>query len=375
VRRIHVLTCRLRVPILLFLVSSASVNASDVFAASRACPDVSGQYSVAGFSTALSDALQILHATQAGFLDSGVELQGVANGELMVRLKSGHTGAWSSQPVAVLRETRDFDCINGALVFKTPVASTHRKTDEGKWYEGSATISLSALGKDQLAINVSFSGSERITLYSYESANVSIPRPGTRTTLRDTIHWPAFAESDSLAPAKPAEATAVIDVRKLLSVAVLGNVRIGGLKLDGDAVVATLKASRSDDVVRLEDRLRAASIGYETRVEPIWSNNGYHMEFLIWSDRDAARSSRPSALRIEHELQRSLPPLVDVAAVKRDGEDYIVTLDINGSASIEEAITRLKANSQFFAGMDLMDGSVRPDAPQIRVARLKLRLR
>jgi hypothetical protein len=359
----------------LILVSSACGNAADASTTSRDCPDLSGRYSVAGFSTALGDALKTLHATQAGFLDSGVELQGPANGELKVGVKSGHTGAWSSRPVAVLRDGQDFDCKDGSLVFKSAVASTHRKTDEGKWYEGSATIALSSLGDDELAIHVNFTGSERITLYSYDSANVSVPRLGTRTTLRDAIRWPAFADSDSMAKVEPAEPVEVLDVRKMLSAAVLGNVQVGGIKPSGNEVLATLRAPRSDDVTRLEDRMRAASIGYEAKVEPIWSNNAYYMEFLIWSGSADGRPSRPSALRIESELQRSLPPLVDVATVKRNGDDYIASININGSASIKDAITRLKANSKIFAQIDLIDENARADAPQIRVARLKLRVR
>jgi hypothetical protein len=244
------------------------------------CPDVSGQYSVTGFGKALGDVLQALQAEQAGFRDSGVELHGAADGELTVGVKSGSTGVWSTRPVVVLQKGKDFDCKGGALLFH-PVADTSRKTDEGTWYEGASTISLSAGGHGELVIDVSFTGSERISLFSYESANVSVPRLGTRTTLREAIRWPAYSDPVPPVAKSSGESNGVADVRAQLTSAVLGNVILGWVGAGAAGVEVTLNAPHSDDIARFEERLRVASINYRITTAPIWTNNAYYMALEI----------------------------------------------------------------------------------------------
>ncbi|MBK7012356.1 MAG: hypothetical protein IPH43_06595 [Xanthomonadales bacterium] len=160
-------------------------------AGASGCPEVSGRYSIKGTGdrnwTALTEVLAALHATEAGYLDSGIELSGAADGTLSVGTKSGRLGHWSTQPAVVLHAGTDFECQNGRLVLSAPVTKATRKTDAGKWYEGVATASLSQGTNGELSISVRFTGSERISLYSYDSANVSIPKPGTRNTLTDSL--------------------------------------------------------------------------------------------------------------------------------------------------------------------------------------------
>jgi len=244
--------------------------------AAHPCPDVSGRYSVTGFSDALGEAMEVMQARQAGFLDSGVELHGATDGELTIGVKSGSSGVWSTSPVAVLIKGHDFDCKDGSLVFRA-LADTHRKPDDATWYKGASTISLSAHG-GELAIDVSFTGRQRISLFSYESADISIPRPGTRTTLKDAIRWPAYAEPVVVAPVPP---TAEDSVRGLLTSQVLGNVRMGWVGTGAKGVEVTFNAPQGDDVAPFQERLRAASIDYTITVAPIWSNNAYCMELLI----------------------------------------------------------------------------------------------
>lgn len=338
------------------------------------CPNVSGRYSVAGLGSAMSDALAAMRAKQAGYFDSGVELSGAVDGTLSVWTKSGSRGGWASQPVAVLRAGTDFECAEGRLVFSTAVANATRKTDEGTWYEGVALTSLSPGANGELSIVVRFTGSERISLYSYDSANVSIPKPGTRTTLTDIYRWPAYSETDSLAPKMSEVPEAERVARQRLTPEVLGNVVIAGLKPRGDGTLAKLTVSRSKDVVALEDRLRAAAIVYETRVEPMWWNNAYHMEVLIrpaGAGAVAASTLGPSAFRIEKELQRTLPALVDIDRVVAAEGGYVVTLNINDSTPIADIIRRVQLNSTLIGAMELIEESSR-SASHVRIARLKV---
>ncbi|MBK6376382.1 MAG: hypothetical protein IPF61_05280 [Xanthomonadales bacterium] len=194
-------------------------------AGASGCPEVSGRYSIKGTGdrnwTALTEVLAALHATEAGYLDSGIELSGAADGTLSVGTKSGRLGHWSTQPAVVLHAGTDFECQNGRLVLSAPVTKATRKTDAGKWYEGVATASLSQGTNGELSISVRFTGSERISLYSYDSANVSIPKPGTRNTLTDSFSLPVYSDTDSLASSKPVISGIERDTRQRLAPEVL----------------------------------------------------------------------------------------------------------------------------------------------------------
>lgn len=245
--------------------------------ASSACPDVTGRYSISGFSSALGDTLDMLHARQAGFSDSGIELHGAVDGTLSVGVKSGRISAWSNGPVAVLSEGKDFDCTGGALVFH-PHPSASRKADDGAFYSGSSRVSLSRGGGD-LAINVRFSGSQRTTLYSYDSANVSIPRFGTRTTLNDTIRWGPYTEP--VEPVVVKVPKGELDVRGLLTSSVVGNVIMGWVSTEKTGVEVTFNAPHSDDIEPFEQRLHAAGIDYRMKRPPIWTNGAYYLVLVI----------------------------------------------------------------------------------------------
>ncbi len=347
-------------------------------AGASGCPDVSGRYSAKGTGSAnwraLADALGALHATEAGYLESGIELSGAADGTLSVWTKSGRLSHWSAQPVAVLHAGTDFECQSGRLVLSTPVKNATRKTDEGKWYEGEATASLSPGANGELSVGVRFTGSERISLYKYDSADVSIPKPGTRTTLTNIFVWPVYSDAESLAPVEPVISKIERDTRQRLSPELLGGVVLNGLKPSGDGVLAVLTALSSDEVVAFEDRLRAANVLYKTQVEPSQWNRTYHMELLIRPVGAVATSpARVSVFRIERELERTLPmtAVIDGIVVTRNG--YVVTLKIYDSTSIADIVRRVQLNSTLITEMDLVE-EARPAGTQLRVARLQVRV-
>jgi len=347
-------------------------------AGASGCPEVSGRYSIKGTGdrnwTALTEVLAALHATEAGYLDSGIELSGAADGTLSVGTKSGRLGHWSTQPAVVLHAGTDFECQNGRLVLSAPVTKATRKTDAGKWYEGVATASLSQGTNGELSISVRFTGSERISLYSYDSANVSIPKPGTRNTLTDSFSLPVYSDTDSLASSKPVISGIERDTRQRLAPEVLGNVAINELQPSGDGALAIFTVARSDDVVAFEDRLRAAGIRYETRAEPSFWNNAYHMELLIRPAGAVATSpARPSAFRIEQDLQRVLPGVAVIDKIVASKNGYVVTLNIHDSTSIADIVRRVELNSTLITEMDLIDEAI-PAGARIRVARLQVRV-
>lgn len=356
---------------------SASAGTS---AATSACPDVSGRYGVTGLNfghlrSAIGDALAAMHGRDAGYLEGGIELSGAADGTLLVSTRSSRLVPWPSRPDTVLRAGTDFECSGGRLLFARSGAKATRKTEEGKWYEGEAATSISRLANGELSIAVRFTGSERITLYSYESANVSVPKPGTGTKLTDTFRWPVYSDADPLAPTTPVVADSVRDTRQRLTSQVLGNVVIAGLEPERNGTLANLTLSRSDDVVAFEDRLRAAAIVYETRGAPAWWNNAYHMQLLIRpAGTLAVAGLGPSAFRIEHELQRTLPAMANIDSVVAVEDGYVVKLTLGDSTPIADVIRRVQLNSSLIEPMQLLDESAIAGSRN-RIARLKVRSR
>jgi len=272
-----------------FLVAASTLLAIGPRAyAASACPDVSGRYTITGFGKTLGDALATMRASQAGFRDSGLELHGVVDGELTVGVKSGRSGGWSKSPL-VLRKGTDFECEGGAVVFH-PHTDTSRQGDDGNWYAGESTVSLSPQASGELAIDVSFTGSQRITLYSYDSANVSVPRLGTRTTLKDAIRLPPYTDPAPVV-ATPAAPAAEREVRELLTARVLGNVMMGWVSTEKDGVNVTFNAPTSDDIGPFEERLRNAAIDYRMKAAPIWTNNAYYLVLVIQPRRGESRAA------------------------------------------------------------------------------------
>lgn len=101
--------------------------------------------------------------------------------------------------------------------------------------------------------------------------------------------------------APPPEPKLLTNARQRLNSRVLGNVVLGGLRVSGEAVLATLKAPRSTDTPALEERLRAASITYKMQVPPIWSGNTYHLEILVWPWGGGAKGARLAWTQLEGE--------------------------------------------------------------------------
>ncbi len=258
------------------------------------CPDLSGQYRVTGAGPTLADVLEVLKARHAGSIGSEVKLNWQAGGWLGVWAKSDGKDSMPTQPTVVLKRSTDFSCKNGALVFKR-IADVGRRGTKG-WLKGVSIVQIRRGAGAGLDITSSFSGRQQTILFSYDSASLGIPRLGTKETLTETIRWPDVSEplpeepAARTKPPEPPELPEVTRAREWLSPSVLGPLTLGWIERRGEGVVASLTARKSGDVAALEDRLRAASIAYEIKASPVWSNNHYELELLF-------RSTGPAAAR------------------------------------------------------------------------------
>lgn len=340
--------------------------------AAVACPDLAGHYRVDGFGPVLGDALDALDLRMAGFTDSEVKITGRAETSLQFWIRSGGSSPMASRPSRTLTQGVDYECIGGAVVLKRKVSAS-RNTDEG-WLEGSATVRLVRSGSG-LGLASEFSGGQRTTIYSYDSARISLPKLGTSRTFADAIRWPNISEPRPLEQTyiAPIESDRVKAVRTVLTASVLGSVNLGGLKDSGGQVLASLSAQKSEEVVAFEDRLRAAGIAYRMRREPVWSANSWSMQAQI-STGDAQPGWHPSGFRVQHEIERMQHPMVSVSKVEDVGEAYIATLDVIGPESTEMILKRLRLNTTMFAGIEVLDDTP-TERRNLRQVRLRLTMK
>lgn len=355
----------------------AALLLATVTAVRASCPDVSGEYRPETPGYAFADAVKALRIDGQVWLGSVVKLEGRPEDGLKVWVSSGGfngPGVMPSRPTVVLQHGSDFTCSSdGELVFNR-VSNARRKTDKA-WYEGESKVRIRpAYGA--LGIEVTFSGHERIVLYSYESARVSLPDLTKGTTLRDALRWPPTSEIASVAPAKvppPPEPPEVIKVRRMFDFKMEGSATLNTMRASGDAVLVILTAPTNDDVTRLDERLRAASIRYEMK-PPKWSGRGYYeLQILVWPEGTAV-ATRPSVRRVEQELERGRDPMVYIRKVDDVGDGYTATFSILGTDPVAGIIDRFKRNTDMFADIRLLNESERtPTSP--RVAQIKLRLR
>lgn len=323
----------------------------------------------------LGDALGALDLRLAGFTGSEVKITGRTDTALQFWIRSGSSSPMSSQPSRTLTHGVDYDCVGGAVVLKRTVSAS-RNTDEG-WLEGSSTVRLSRAGSG-LGLGSEFSGRQRTTLYSYDSARISLPKLGTARTFGDGIRWPNINEPRPVEQTyvAPVESERVQAMRRTLTATLLGNVNLGGLHDGDDSVLASLNAPRSEDVIAFEDRLRDARIAYAVTRSPIWSNNGYSMQFRFGaSDADARPAWHPSEFRVQHEIERMQYPMVSVSKVEVDGGSYVATLDVVGAEPVEMILKRLRLVTTLFGTIEVLDDTPHPSARNLRLVRLRLTMR
>lgn len=321
----------------------------------------------------LGDALKFWGAEMAGFSDSEIKITGSAYQSLNLFWKSGSTGTMSKTPNRTWRINVNYRCENGRIVFINSVPA-ERNTDA--WYEGTAQISIAPDTTKGLTIAAAFSGRQRTTLYSYDSARISIPK-GAAITLSDSIRFPPMSEPapKKIEPDKP-ESSNVLALRTTLTHTMLGPVMLATISEKGDAQQVTFTAKSNEDVAAFEDRLHQALVAYEIKTQPIWSNNAYYFTMLIQNKpAENSHAIQYSSHRVLVEMQKISHPMVDASkAIEQDGR-YLVTLNVLGGVGADEIIARLKRNSSLVADAKLLSDSVSPQSAKLRVVVLSVRLR
>lgn len=333
--------------LLLALLAPAVVQAAPVR------PDLAGRYRVAGSEPELADALRALELGGGPGGTNDLSIETGDGGRVMTLGLSPALapGRWTS-PRRTLSVGRDFDCADGWVVMRKPV-TTSRKT-ETAYLEGSVVARVRPSARGSLAFELRFNGGERSTLYSYDSARISVPRPFTGRQWVDSLNW--LAASEAPAPVRPPDPAQVAAERaaeredealrsKLRSL--IGRSMLGFVKPEPGGMRVQLRASRSEDVVDTEDRLLKSDLAYQVVREPSWYNNLHHTEILVRTGRAGARL--PSAFRVAAELDRLMSGTAHVVKAQREGDDYLVQVALLRGARAADAIGRVLPRSTLVA--------------------------
>lgn len=334
------------------------------------CPDIAGTYAMSGSGDVVNDARRTLGIHPGAPDNSAVRLEGNAQDGFTVSVV--RRGKESPYLPVELKNGVHYLCRDGRLVF-TAALRSRRPADKGM-YEGTSKVRIGGGGNRGLDIDITFTGSQSSTIYSYDSARVAVPIPFSGTTLRDKLNWGGSSAGDFIEP--PPEPKEVQDVRALLDSKVLGAVTLSAVRANGDSVLARLSAHNKEEVARLEDQLRAASIPYEMK-GPRWVGSGYYeLELLVRPKGSGAPVAKgPSLLRVEQELTRIHWPNVDVRKVVAAGDGYVATLGVQGSDSVEAVILMFKRNTTLFADILPLSQTPPEAGSRTRVVQIELRVR
>lgn len=348
----------------LFLFTFATAHA-------QVCPDIAGRYILRGLGDATNDARRVLGVHPGAPQGSAVQLEGDANEGLTVTVIGRADGGSPYLPVK-LKNGSHYLCKDGRLDF-TAALQARRETANG-WYEGTSRVRVGRSGGG-LDFDVTFTGSQSSTLYSYDSARIKVPIPFSGTILRDTLHWDG-GPARAIVEAAP-ERRKIRDVRAMLDSRMLGPVMLDMLRESSDGVLATLGARTKDDIARLEDRLRAASIPYEIMAPPSWEGAGYYrLKLLIRpAESPTASASRPSVYVVEQELTRIRWPHVYVRKVEAAGDGFVATLGVQGADTVEKVISMFKKNTTLFADIRPLKESAPEAGSTTRVVQVQLLVR
>lgn len=323
--------------------------------AAPACPALQGRYrmtdaAAASTENARAPRLEVLRALRLADGPGGardLEIDADPGGRSMtVRLIAvpGGSGRSPPQPQATLALGTDYDCIDGWAVMRSPVPAARRM--EAAYLEGATRVALRSGSGGSLAFELRFSGVERSTIYSYDSARLSLPRPLSRRTRLDTLVWlPAHEAAPPPLPprppdpAQPAAERSETALRGRLNALMVGTT-VGAVTPEATGLRVGLRATRAEHVVATEDRLLASDLAYEVLREPSWSNNAWESEILVRTAHGPG-GARPSAFRVAAELDRLMcrgsSRFAHVVTAAREGDGYQVQVALVGGLTGVEA--------------------------------------
>lgn len=339
------------------------------------CSDVAGHYRMVGQGQPQGDAVSILGMGSLAFAGSELRIEGNADNYLRVWVKSGASGRFPESAQFSFWRNQAYRCEDGWLVFAARSEQSWRTSAEGRHYRGNARLRLMRQG-GQLQFAVEFSGREYATLYSYDSASVNLPKPFTRRTFNDNFAWPVYVEEVVLAEAARVRAEGVQGRLRQQLAGLLGGVRLISLESGAQGTQGAFSAARENEVVAFEDRLAAAGLAYRMVRAPLWSNQQYLFDLHFPAGETAHHApAQPSAFRVQQELEKMRYSLVHVTKVEAQGDAYLATMNLFPDATSAQVIARVQANSQMFADMQVVSDRPHPEAANLRVVEMRLRLR
>lgn len=251
----------------------------------ESCPNLTGSYGYIKANPVVVDLAKVFNFYLLRD-DSGViEIKGSSTDELSFFWKREKNMDAVSK--FQLKFNKDYKCDKGSIVFKNKVKSFRNE------YEGESLMKLSlAEPYSDLKIESRFKGRENISIFSYDSANVSFLKWWGAKVLTESIALGTAPSIDvKTAPEskdieKPIiESKNIQKIREILNEKNFRSLYSGGLMDEGNNVLATLNARELSDIILFEERLRQSSFSYEIKKEPTWTSSGntvgYYVEYLI----------------------------------------------------------------------------------------------
>lgn len=251
--------------------------------ANQDCPDLNGKYIINGKNDVFTDFANLFkydlnNNNNRNFTYGEIDIKGNSKETLLFTVKVERNEIIEENSNE-LQFKKDYKCNDGTITFNEKV-KTSRNNLPG-FYNGKSSITLSKEDiYGSLKIDLVFKGYEDITLYSYDSANISFSKWWGKKTVIENIIL-STAPNERVKTQIYKESQSVIKVREMLNSKVLGGIMLTGITEQSNNLLVTLKALRSEDLKGFENRLNDASIKYKMKREPIWSNNSYFLELLV----------------------------------------------------------------------------------------------
>lgn len=337
-------------------------------AAPSGCPDVRGTFTVNGDPAVVSDALRALGTGGGDAAGVSLTLSGSAQATLRLSVMPARPDRFSRPTEWTLSNPADFRCEGGWLVLSRPVTASRRVKDG--LFSGRSIVRLAPAAGGDLQVEVRFKGGETTRIYSYDSATIDLPLPWSRTAATDRLAWP-----EGRVPVFRPELEAVVEPARVAQARqLLGStgLRVGDVVADETAVRAKVSATPRE-LVRLEDKLRAAGVAYEVPESPVQTASAYAVNLVLPLRHGAP--SQPSRLWVEQELTYWRHPSADVNKVDCHDGACIAQLGLRGGLSPEDAVQRVRAMSTAFSNVRVLPDTERALSPSLRVVDVQLRPR
>ena len=253
------------------LLASGRVGAQGSMAS---CPDVAGEYQIAGFDAPLHDALEVMGLSSSAAAGYLLELQAPSGDRIGARTVAGAPSA-RPRSAATWTFARDFTCPHGSFAFSQLQVRATRKIDD-VFYMGTSTVRMSKGGDNGLQVVVEFRGNTTIGLPFQNE----MKKPGPGRTFTDVLYWPPASASDAARNIPAPTPKLELDVRRMWS-KLMPDVVLGWVEIRGSAAILSFRAQNETQAAAIEERLRTASISYTMKTPPTWVGNGYFMNLEL----------------------------------------------------------------------------------------------